>query len=90
MEVDGGHTLVGVVSRRGPGGCGQVRGRQPPALLLQVGVYDVYSEVGQFMAWLQATILRNGGLASCGLTLQADPEAPAEPSAGTGGSIVAM
>ena len=49
-------------------------------------MYDVYSEVSQFMAWLQETVLRNGGLASCGgLTLQAHPEAPAiaEPGAGT-------
>jgi hypothetical protein len=28
------------------------------------------------MAWLQKTILKNGGLASCGFILQADPEAP--------------
>jgi secreted trypsin-like serine protease len=78
VEVEGGHTLVGVVSHRGPEGCGQVRGRQgrPSVLFLQGDEYDVYTEVGQFMAWLEKTILKNGGLASCGLTLQADPEAP--------------
>ena len=34
---------------------------------------DVYTRVSSFLAWINATILSNGGLASCNFSLTAEP-----------------
>ena len=39
----------------------------------QVGVYDVYTEVSQYMDWIEKTILSNGGMSACGFTFSAPP-----------------
>ena len=36
-------------------------------------MYDVYTEVSQYMDWIEKKILSNGGLAACDLTFSAPP-----------------
>ena len=36
-------------------------------------MYDVYTEVSQYIEWIEMTILDNGGMASCGYMLTASP-----------------
>ena len=36
-------------------------------------MYDIYTEVGSFMNWINETILSMGGMQSCGLTMENRP-----------------
>ena len=36
----------------------------------QGGKYTVYTAVSHYMAWVNSTILRSGGMEACGYTLQ--------------------
>ena len=46
-----------------------------PEIMLQMlkDLPDVYTRVSSFLAWINATILSNGGLASCNFSLTAEP-----------------
>ena len=46
-----------------------------PKTMLQIlkDLPDVYTRVSSFLAWINATILSNGGLASCNFSLTAEP-----------------
>ena len=46
-----------------------------PKTMLQMlkDLPDVYTRVSSFLAWINATILSNGGLASCNFSLTAEP-----------------
>ena len=38
---------------------------------LQEGAYDIYTEVGKYIGWIERIILSNGGMNSCGYTIAA-------------------
>ena len=38
--------------------------------LLQVNVFDIYTEVSAFMKWINGTIMSIGGVQACGFTLE--------------------
>ena len=42
-------------------------------LFFKAGVYDVYTEVSQYMDWIEKTILSSGGMAGCGFTFSPAP-----------------
>ena len=67
---------MGLVSHGG-WTCGQVESKDRDSfhnlLKFKVGVYDVYTEVSQYLEWIEMTILDNGGMASCGFTFSAPP-----------------
>ena len=38
--------------------------------LFQDGTFDIYAEVSEYIPWINLTILVNGGMDSCGYTLE--------------------
>ena len=41
--------------------------------LFQDGTFDIYAEVSEYIPWINLTILVNGGMDSCGYTLEGEP-----------------
>ena len=39
----------------------------------QEGTFDIYAEVSNYIPWINLTILVNGGMDSCGYTLEGEP-----------------
>ena len=39
----------------------------------QEGTFDIYAEVSEYIPWINLTILINGGMDSCGYTLEGEP-----------------
>ena len=38
-----------------------------------MGRFDVYTEVSQYIGWINEAIIENGGMSSCGLVIAASP-----------------
>ena len=41
--------------------------------LFQDSTFDIYAEVSEYIPWINLTILVNGGMDSCGYTLEGEP-----------------
>ena len=41
--------------------------------VLKDGTFDIYAEVSEYIPWINLTILVNGGMDSCGYTLEEQP-----------------
>ena len=79
MDEDGVHTLAGVTSH-GLSEFPQIKVSVKEYFLsfqirkpILKDVPDVYTRVSYFLPWINATILSNGGLASCDYSLTALP-----------------
>ena len=81
MEEDGVHTLAGVISH-GLSEISEVKVSvkkfiidhcQQVEMIIPKDLPDVYTRLSSFLPWINATILSNGGLASCDYSLIALP-----------------
>ena len=63
VEVDGTHTLVGIVSRK----------LDLSNSVCDSSGHDIYTNVLAFLSWITKTIKEIGGMASCGFKITAPP-----------------